>query len=210
MPPSTAARARSPTSTTHTGAGALATRVPPAWRSCAPTCGSRRSSTAFTSRRSPPSERSWRRARRFCLVTDAVEAAGMPPGSYRLGDRDVHVEDGAVRLADGTLAGSVLTMDAAVRNLVASGAALSDAVHAASTAPARLLGRDDLGAAAAGSGGEHRGPERRARGRADRRGWQRGVRRSLGGVQAVRVTFAKPGGRSGSTPRRRASASASC
>jgi N-acetylglucosamine-6-phosphate deacetylase len=37
-------------------------------------------------------------------------------------------------------------MDAAVRNLVASGAALADAVHAASTAPARLLGRDDLGA----------------------------------------------------------------
>ncbi len=82
---------------------------------------------------------------RFCLVTDAVEAAGMPPGSYRLGDRDVNVEDGAVRLADGTLAGSVLTMDAAVRNLVGSGAALADAVHAASTAPARLLGRDDLG-----------------------------------------------------------------
>ena len=82
---------------------------------------------------------------RFCLVTDAVEAAGMPPGSYRLGDREVHVEDGAVRLADGTLAGSVLTMDAAVRNLVASGAELADAVHAASTAPARLLGRDDLG-----------------------------------------------------------------
>ena len=84
-------------------------------------------------------------ASRFCLVTDAVEAAGMPPGSYRLGDREVHVEDGAVRLADGTLAGSVLTMDAAVRNLVASGAELADAVHAASTAPARLLGRDDLG-----------------------------------------------------------------
>jgi N-acetylglucosamine-6-phosphate deacetylase len=82
---------------------------------------------------------------RFCLVTDAVEAAGMPPGNYRLGDREVHVEDGAVRLADGTLAGSVLTMDAAVRNLVGSGAALADAIHAASTAPARLLGRDDLG-----------------------------------------------------------------
>ena len=83
--------------------------------------------------------------RRFCLVTDAIEATGMPSGSYRLGDRDVHVEDGAVRLADGTLAGSVLTMDAAVRNLVGSGATLADAVHAASTAPARLLGRDDLG-----------------------------------------------------------------
>jgi len=83
--------------------------------------------------------------RRFCLVTDAVEAAGMPSGSYRLGDRDVHVADGAVSLADGTLAGSVLTMDAAVRNLVASGAALADAVHAASTAPAQLLGRHELG-----------------------------------------------------------------
>ena len=82
---------------------------------------------------------------RFCLVTDAVEAAGMPAGSYRLGEREVHVEDGAVRLADGTLAGSVLTMDAAVRNLVRSGAALADAVQAASRAPARLLGRDDLG-----------------------------------------------------------------
>ena len=59
--------------------------------------------------------------------------------------RDVHVADGAVSLADGTLAGSVLTMDAAVRNLVASGAALADAVHAASTAPAQLLGRHELG-----------------------------------------------------------------
>lgn len=83
--------------------------------------------------------------RRFCLVTDAIEAAGMPPGSYRLGDREVHVEGGAVRLADGTLAGSVLAMDAAVRNLVGSGAPLPNAVHAAATAPARLLGRDDLG-----------------------------------------------------------------
>lgn len=83
--------------------------------------------------------------RRFCLVTDAVEAAGMPPGSYRLADRVVHVEGGAVRLADGTLAGSVLTMDAAVRNLVGSGTGLPEAVHAAATAPARLLGRDDLG-----------------------------------------------------------------
>jgi N-acetylglucosamine-6-phosphate deacetylase len=83
---------------------------------------------------------------RFCLVTDAVEAAGMPPGRYRLGDREVQVEGGAVRLADGTLAGSVLTMDAAVRNLVRSGAGLAEAVHAAATAPARLLGRDELGA----------------------------------------------------------------
>jgi len=83
--------------------------------------------------------------RRFCLVTDAVEAAGMPPGSYRLADRVVHVEGGAVRLEDGTLAGSALTMDAAVRNLAGAGAGLPQAVHAAATAPARLLGRAELG-----------------------------------------------------------------
>ena len=82
---------------------------------------------------------------RFCLVTDAVEAAGMPPGSYRLADLVVHVDDGAVRLADGTLAGIVLTMDAAVRNLVGLGIGLPEAVHAAATAPAGLLGREDLG-----------------------------------------------------------------
>ena len=83
--------------------------------------------------------------RRFCLVTDAIEAAMRDGGAYELGGRPVQVRDGAVRLSDGTLAGSVLTMDEAVRNLAASGASLADAVHAASAAPARLLGRDDLG-----------------------------------------------------------------
>jgi N-acetylglucosamine-6-phosphate deacetylase len=82
---------------------------------------------------------------RFCLVTDAIEAAMLDPGEYALGGRPVRVRDGAVRLPDGTLAGSVLTMDEAVRNLVASGASLAAAMHAASAAPARLLGRDDLG-----------------------------------------------------------------
>jgi N-acetylglucosamine-6-phosphate deacetylase len=83
--------------------------------------------------------------RRFCLVTDAIEAAGMGPGRYRLAGRTVEVADGAVRLADGTLAGSLLTRDQAGRNLVAAGAQLADAVHAASAAPAALLGREDLG-----------------------------------------------------------------
>lgn len=82
---------------------------------------------------------------RFCLVTDAIEAAMLDAGEYELGGRPVRLRDGAVRLPDGTLAGSVLTMDEAVRNLVAAGADWMDAVHAASTAPARLLGRDDLG-----------------------------------------------------------------
>jgi N-acetylglucosamine-6-phosphate deacetylase len=82
---------------------------------------------------------------RFCLVTDAIEAALLDAGDSELGGRSVTIRDGAVRLPDGTLAGSVLTMDTAVRNLVASGATLAAAAHAASTAPARLLGRDDLG-----------------------------------------------------------------
>ena len=87
---------------------------------------------------------------RFCLVTDAIEAALLDPGEYELGGRAVRLRDGAVRLPDGTLAGSVLTMDEAVRNLVASGADWTDAVHAASTAPARLIGRHDLGVLAPG------------------------------------------------------------
>jgi len=82
---------------------------------------------------------------RFCLVTDAIEAALLDSSESMLGDRRVHVQDGAVRLEDGTLAGSVLTMDKAVRNLVAGGAPLPAAVHAASSAPARLIGRPDLG-----------------------------------------------------------------
>lgn len=88
---------------------------------------------------------------RFCLVTDAIEAALLDPGEYKLARRTVLVEDGAVRLPDGTLAGSVLTMDQAVRNLVSYGASLADAVHAASAAPAALLGRDDLGVLAVGA-----------------------------------------------------------
>jgi N-acetylglucosamine-6-phosphate deacetylase len=82
---------------------------------------------------------------RFALVTDAMEAAGQGNGSYRLGRRQVEVRDGRAELADGLLAGSVLTMDAAVRNLHGCGASLADAVHAATAAPARLLGRPDLG-----------------------------------------------------------------
>jgi N-acetylglucosamine-6-phosphate deacetylase len=82
---------------------------------------------------------------RFCLVTDAIEAAGLEPGTSRLGHLTVQVRDGAVRLPDGTLAGSVLTIDQAVRNLVAKGASVAQAVHAASRAPALLVDRPDLG-----------------------------------------------------------------
>jgi N-acetylglucosamine-6-phosphate deacetylase len=82
---------------------------------------------------------------RFTMVTDAIEAAGAGEGRYRLGERPVDIRDGAARLPDGTLAGSVGTLDGAVRGLVGQGVELADAVHAASTAPARMLGRPDLG-----------------------------------------------------------------
>lgn len=57
-------------------------------------------------------------AGRLVAITDAMEAAGMPDGEYSLGGQSVFVKDGAARLADGTLAGSVLTMRQALYNLI--------------------------------------------------------------------------------------------
>jgi N-acetylglucosamine-6-phosphate deacetylase len=51
------------------------------------------------------------------LVTDAIRATGMPDGRYAIGSRTITVRDGAARLPDGTLAGSVLTMETALRNV---------------------------------------------------------------------------------------------
>jgi N-acetylglucosamine-6-phosphate deacetylase len=82
---------------------------------------------------------------RFSLVTDAMEAAGQGDGTYRLGRREVAVRGATAELSDGTLAGSVLTMDAAVRNLHGCGATFAEAVWAATGAPARLLGDPELG-----------------------------------------------------------------
>jgi N-acetylglucosamine-6-phosphate deacetylase len=82
---------------------------------------------------------------RFALVTDAIAAAGLPDGEYRLGDREVEKRGLEVRLADGTLAGSVLTMPDAIRNLVGLGAGLPEAVGAATRVPAELIGRPELG-----------------------------------------------------------------
>jgi N-acetylglucosamine-6-phosphate deacetylase len=87
---------------------------------------------------------------RFCLVTDAMAAARLGDGRYRLGSREVVVEGMRACLADGTYAGSVLSMDAAVRNLVALGASEVEALLAASRAPARLLARADVGVLAPG------------------------------------------------------------
>jgi len=91
------------------------------------------------------------KAGRCILVTDAMAAAGAPDGDYALGQMAVEVREGVARLADGAgtgaIAGSTLTMDAAVRFAVrTAGLPLLDVVHAASTAPARAWGLDGVGA----------------------------------------------------------------
>jgi N-acetylglucosamine-6-phosphate deacetylase len=75
------------------------------------------------------------------LVTDAMAALGMPPGTYELSEHQVFVTGQDARLADGTLAGSLLRMDQALRNAMTfCDCSLFDAVRMASLAPARLLG----------------------------------------------------------------------
>lgn len=82
----------------------------------------------------------------YC-VTDATSATGMPDGEYRLGRHRVVKKGGRVLLADGkTLAGSALTMDQALRNLVAIGLSLEEAAAMVSSRPAAYLGLADLGA----------------------------------------------------------------
>lgn len=80
--------------------------------------------------------------RRTALVTDAIAAAGTPESESTLGGQDVRLERGAPRLTDGRLAGSVLPLDQAVRNVVAQGVPLSDAVCMTACTPAQVLGLD--------------------------------------------------------------------
>ena len=82
---------------------------------------------------------------RVYCITDAVAAAGMPPGEYRLGQHLVFKQGDAVRLADGTLAGSVLTMDRALRNLLHLGVPLEQAARRCATLQADYLGLEDRG-----------------------------------------------------------------
>ncbi len=80
---------------------------------------------------------------RIALITDAMSAAGIGDGEYLLGDLRVRVRDGVARLAEGdSIAGSTLTLDAALRNAVAAGVGLADAVAALTAVPASVLGVD--------------------------------------------------------------------
>ena len=82
---------------------------------------------------------------RTVLITDAMQAAGMPDGGYTLCGENVEMQGGVVRTASGGLAGSTLALDAAVRNMVEhTGVAPEQAIHMASLHPARLLGMDHL------------------------------------------------------------------
>ena len=78
---------------------------------------------------------------RLAIVTDAIAALGMTPGTHRLAGREVEVDATSARLPDGVLAGSVIGLEEGVRNLARfAGCDLEDARRAATTVPARLLG----------------------------------------------------------------------
>jgi N-acetylglucosamine-6-phosphate deacetylase len=77
------------------------------------------------------------------LITDAVTAAGLPDGEYDFAGRKVQVLQGAVRLPDGTLAGSTLTLDRAVRNIMTfAGMTWSESIRMATLTPACIAGVD--------------------------------------------------------------------
>ena len=87
----------------------------------------------------------------WLLVTDAMAGALAPDGDYELGPQHVTVRDGIARLADGTVAGSTLSLDGAVRTAVSAGIPLAEALRAATTVPAHVLGLEGVGALSAGA-----------------------------------------------------------
>jgi N-acetylglucosamine-6-phosphate deacetylase len=76
------------------------------------------------------------------LVSDGISATGMPDGNYMLGKFEVTVSGGVCRNSEGKLAGSTLTLDRALRNIVRLGASLGDAVRMLTLNPATLLGTE--------------------------------------------------------------------
>jgi N-acetylglucosamine-6-phosphate deacetylase len=91
-------------------------------------------------------------ADRLMLISDALSMAGMGDGRLTISGLEIEVKDGRCTLADGsgTLAGSVIALDTAVRNLVGAGASLPTAVAAASHNPLAMLGVTDRGRIAVG------------------------------------------------------------
>jgi N-acetylglucosamine-6-phosphate deacetylase len=79
---------------------------------------------------------------RVILISDGISATGMPDGKYMLGGFEVIVKGGVCRNAEGRLAGSTLTLDRALRNIVKLGVPLADAVRMLTLNPATLLGTE--------------------------------------------------------------------
>ena len=77
---------------------------------------------------------------RVILVSDGTSATGMPDGKYQLGTFEVTVSGGVCRNAEGKLAGSTLTLDRALRNIVGLGVPLPDALRMVTANPARQIG----------------------------------------------------------------------
>ena len=83
---------------------------------------------------------------KLILITDSIEAAGLPGGTYKLGNQPVYVKNGEARLANGALAGSIANMNDCVRNAYRHlGLTLNEAVNLASYNPAQSLHEDLLG-----------------------------------------------------------------
>ena len=79
---------------------------------------------------------------RICLISDSLRCCGMPDGVYELGGQQVFLCDGAARLADGTIAGSVSGLYAGMRNAVRFGIPEAEAIRAATIIPAREIGAE--------------------------------------------------------------------
>jgi N-acetylglucosamine-6-phosphate deacetylase len=92
---------------------------------------------------------------RFVAITDAMAAAGMPDGTFAIGDIEVTMDNGAVRNRIGGLAGSSLTLDQGLRNIIdVTGASLAEASNAVSKHPADVLRIDDRGQLRPGAVGD--------------------------------------------------------
>ena len=87
---------------------------------------------------------------RVIAITDAISGTGLGDGTYSLGGLEIFVKDGVCRIAQGNLAGSTLTLDTALRNLLSMGYSIADCVQFLSKNPARALGLHQKGALAEG------------------------------------------------------------
>jgi len=82
---------------------------------------------------------------RVCLITDSIRETGLKDGKYSLGGQEVIVQGKEARLLDGTLAGSVVSMDQAVRNIISfTGVSMQKAIEMASYTPACAIGLDKI------------------------------------------------------------------